>query len=108
MGNVETLAKKAIDYTDIGTVASDGWYLLARKHHYALEYERALVFYRKSNEGRFEKPRGAAGEERGFLPARLGIGQVQILMKGMWSFYWSIEVIVSNYWDRSWISKIHV
>lgn len=97
MGNVETLAKKAIEYTDIGTVASDGWYLLARKHHYAGEYERALLYYRKSNEGRFEKPRGAAGEERGFLPARLGIGQVQILMKDLGSAKFSFEKILTHY-----------
>ncbi|KAI5806443.1 hypothetical protein DFH27DRAFT_343528 [Peziza echinospora] len=97
MGNVETLAKKAIEYTDVNTVASDGWYLLARKHHFAGEFERALLFYRKSNEARFEKPRGAAGEERGFLPARLGIGQTQILMKDLGSAKFTFEKILTHY-----------
>ncbi|KAF8430352.1 hypothetical protein EV426DRAFT_556702 [Tirmania nivea] len=97
MGNVEALAKKAIEYTDIGTVASDGWYLLARKHHYAGEYERALSYYKKSNEGRFEKPRGAAGEERGYLPARLGMGQVQVLMKEYGPAKYTFEKILTHY-----------
>lgn len=87
MTNVETLAKKAIDYTDVNGVASDGYYLLARKFHYQGEHEKALMYYRKCNEARFEKPRGAAGEEKGYLPARVGIGQVQILMKGTFSTF---------------------
>lgn len=67
----ESLAKKAIEYSDVSAVTADGWYLLARKSHAEGEWERALGYYRRSDSMR-----------EGYLPAKMGIGQVQVLMKG--------------------------
>lgn len=38
---VETLARKAIEHTDVMAIASDGWYLLGRKAHYEGDLARA-------------------------------------------------------------------
>lgn len=67
----ELLAKKAIEYSDVAAVTADGWFSLARKAHVEGEYEKALGHYKRSDALR-----------EGYLPAKLGIGQVQILMKG--------------------------
>lgn len=67
----EVLAKKAIEYSDVAAVTADGYYMLGRKYHAESEWERALIHYRRSDSLR-----------EGWLPAKLGIGQVQVLMKG--------------------------
>lgn len=69
---VETLAHKAIQYTDVNAIASDGWYLLARKEHYSDNYEVAKDYY-----GRADEARG--GVDRGFLPAKFGAAQLAVL-----------------------------
>lgn len=69
---VESLARRAIELTDVNAVASDGWYLLARKEHYQDQLSRANDFY-----GRADSARG--GGDRGYLPARFGAAQVQVL-----------------------------
>ena len=70
----ETLARKAIEMTDVNAIASDGWYLLARKEHYqdSPNLANAIDYYTKSDSAR-------GGVDRGFLPAKLGIAQIQIL-----------------------------
>ena len=70
---VENLAKKAIELTDVNAIASDGWYLLARKEHYQDEPDLAKIgdFY-----GRADAARG--GGDRGYIPARFGIAQVLV------------------------------
>jgi RNA polymerase-associated protein CTR9 len=70
--NVDTLAHKAIQYTDVNAIASDGWYLLARKEHYDDNYELAKDYY-----GRADEARG--GVDRGFLPAKFGAAQLSVL-----------------------------
>ncbi|GAB1320128.1 protein required for normal CLN1 and CLN2 G1 cyclin expression [Madurella fahalii] len=70
--NVEALAHKAIQYTDVNAIASDGWYLLARKEHYAGELERASDYYRRADDAR-------GGAERGFLPAKFGVAQLSVM-----------------------------
>src|SRR3954453_17770595 len=45
---VETLARKAIEHTDVMPIASDGWYLLGRKSHYEGDAARAAEFYNRS------------------------------------------------------------
>jgi RNA polymerase-associated protein CTR9 len=82
----ETLARKAIEYTDVPAVASDGWYLLARKAHSEGDLEKALTFYRRSDTQR----------EGGYLPALFGIGQVEFLMKDITAAKITFEKIVSN------------
>jgi len=69
---VDSLAHKAIQYTDVNAIASDGWYLLARKEHYAGDMERASDYYRRADDAR-------GGTERGFLPAKFGIAQLSVL-----------------------------
>ncbi|CAI4219216.1 unnamed protein product [Parascedosporium putredinis] len=70
--NVETLAHKAIQYTDVNAVASDGWYLLARKEHYEGSINQASDFYRRADDAR-------GGTERGYLPAKFGAAQLSVL-----------------------------
>ncbi|THV55637.1 hypothetical protein BGAL_0005g00160 [Botrytis galanthina] len=72
MPNVEALAQKAIQYTDVNAIASDGWYLLARKEHFDDNYEKALDYY-----GRADDARG--GADRGYMPAKFGAAQLSVL-----------------------------
>jgi len=70
--NVDSLAHKAIQYTDVNAIASDGWYLLARKEHYAGDTERASDYYRRADDAR-------GGVERGYLPAKFGVAQLSVM-----------------------------
>lgn len=70
--SVDSLAHKAISYTDVNAIASDGWYLLARKEHYSDNSEVAKDYY-----GRADEARG--GIDRGFLPAKFGAAQLAVL-----------------------------
>lgn len=70
--NVDTLAHKAIRFTDVNAIASDGWYLLARKEHQDSQFEPAADYYRRADEAR-------GGAERGFLPAKFGAAQLSVL-----------------------------
>ncbi|OIW33488.1 tetratricopeptide repeat protein 1 [Coniochaeta ligniaria NRRL 30616] len=72
LANVDALAHKAIQYTDVNAIASDGWYLLARKEHYAGDVERAADYYRRSDDAR-------GGTDRGYLPAKFGAAQLTVL-----------------------------
>ncbi|KAK3074418.1 protein required for normal CLN1 and CLN2 G1 cyclin expression [Teratosphaeriaceae sp. CCFEE 6253] len=72
--NVERLARRAIERTDVNATASDGWYLLARKEHYeGGDLGKAAEYYGKADLAR-------GGEERGFLPAKFGVAQLRTLM----------------------------
>ncbi|KAI5819911.1 hypothetical protein BZA77DRAFT_275002 [Pyronema omphalodes] len=82
----EKLARRALEYTDVPAVASDGWYMLARKAHAEGEYVQALSCYRKSDQSR----------QGGWLPAKIGAGQVQILMKDIPSAKLTFETIVNE------------
>ncbi|KAJ0309056.1 hypothetical protein COL5a_001176 [Colletotrichum fioriniae] len=72
LGTVDSLAHKAIQYTDVNAIASDGWYLLARKEHYTGDPERASDFYRRADDAR-------GGAERGYMPAKFGAAQLAVL-----------------------------
>ena len=72
LANVDALAHKAIQYTDVNAIASDGWYLLARKEHYDEDFSRASDFYRRADEAR-------GGLDRGYLPAKFGAAQLSVL-----------------------------
>lgn len=69
---VDVLAHKAIHYTDVNAIASDGWYLLAKKEHYEGNLDRAADYYRRADEAR-------GGAERGYLPAKFGAAQLSVL-----------------------------
>lgn len=70
--NADKLAHKAIQYTDVNAIASDGWYLLARKEHYAGDVEKATDYYRRADEAR-------GGTETGYLPAKFGVAQLSVM-----------------------------
>lgn len=70
--NAEKLAHKAIQYTDVNAIASDGWYLLARKAHYNGDIEEASDYYRRADDAR-------GGTDTGYLPAKFGVAQLSVL-----------------------------
>ncbi|KAG5984300.1 hypothetical protein E4U55_005363 [Claviceps digitariae] len=70
--NAEKLAHKAIQYTDVNAIASDGWYLLARKAHYNGDTEKANDYYRRADDAR-------GGTDTGYLPAKFGVAQLSVL-----------------------------
>lgn len=69
--NVDPLARKAIEQTDSSAIASDGWYLLARKEHNKNEFTRAKDYYNRSDQAR-------GGNEKGYWPAKFGNIQMMI------------------------------
>ena len=72
LDHVDMLAHKAIQYTDVNAIASDGWYLLARKEHYGGDVDRAADYYRRSDDAR-------GGSDRGYLPAKFGVSQLSVV-----------------------------
>ncbi|KAK4091214.1 hypothetical protein Purlil1_4228 [Purpureocillium lilacinum] len=70
--NAEKLAHKAIQYTDVNAIASDGWYLLARKAHYNGDTDKASDYYRRADDAR-------GGTDTGYLPAKFGVAQLSVL-----------------------------
>ncbi|KAI9841496.1 MAG: hypothetical protein M1837_000657 [Sclerophora amabilis] len=89
MPTVESLARKAIELTDVNAVASDGWYLLARKEHLSNETSRSSDFYRRADEAR-------GGGDRGYLPAKFGIAQLQILLNDLDGAKFRLEKIIQH------------
>lgn len=71
--NVEMLGKKAIEFSDVGQISSEAYYLMGRKHQQSGEYDLARQCYVRSESAR---------DDGSFLPAKLGSGQIQILNKG--------------------------
>ncbi|KAJ2967051.1 hypothetical protein NQ176_g9853 [Zarea fungicola] len=70
--NADKLAHKAIQYTDVNAIASDGWYVLARKAHYNGETDHANDFYRRADDAR-------GGTDTGYFPAKFGAAQLSVL-----------------------------
>ncbi|KAF2823742.1 protein prenylyltransferase [Ophiobolus disseminans] len=69
----QTVARRAIDLTDVNAIASDGWYQLARKAHTEGDATEASTCYTKSDQAR-------GGDERGYIPAKFGSAQMNVLM----------------------------
>lgn len=88
MANVDNLAHKAIAYTDVNAIASDGWYLLARKEHYEGNVDRAADYYRRADEAR-------GGAERGYIPAKFGSAQVSALKNDFGEAKFRLEKIAN-------------
>ncbi|KAI0110492.1 hypothetical protein GGR51DRAFT_511405 [Nemania sp. FL0031] len=84
---VDSLANKAIQYTDVNAIASDGWYLLAKKEHYSGNVETATDFYRRADEAR-------GGLERGYLPAKFGVAQLSVLNNDLGEAKLRLEKII--------------
>ncbi|KAH0558716.1 hypothetical protein GP486_004639 [Trichoglossum hirsutum] len=89
MNHVENLARKSIEYTDVNAIASDGWYLLARKSHYDNNYERSSEYYRRADEAR-------GGMDKGYLPAKFGIAQLQVLAGDLDGAKFRLEKIIQQ------------
>lgn len=88
---VDSLARKAIELTDVNAVASDGWYLLARKEHYQdrPDLAKADEFYQKADLAR-------GGGDKGYLPARFGLVQIQILQRDYDGAKFRLEKIIQQ------------
>ncbi|CAJ2509931.1 Uu.00g058310.m01.CDS01 [Anthostomella pinea] len=87
MSHVDSLANKAIQYTDVNAIASDGWYLLARKEHFSGNVETATGYYRRADEAR-------GGLERGYLPAKFGVAQLSVLNNDLGEAKLRLEKII--------------
>jgi RNA polymerase-associated protein CTR9 len=74
--NADKLAHKAIQYTDVNAIASDGWYLLAKKEHYHGNSNRASDYYRRADDAR-------GGADLGYLPAKFGVAQLSVLQNDL-------------------------
>ena len=79
MEKVERTARKAIDLTDSNAIASDGWYLLARKEHQSGDTVKALEYYQRADAARGGTEQDSANRNQGYLPARFGIAQIRML-----------------------------
>ncbi|KAK4570021.1 protein required for normal CLN1 and CLN2 G1 cyclin expression [Recurvomyces mirabilis] len=87
--NVERLARRAIEQTDVNAVASDGWYLLARKEHYeGTDLAKAADYYSKADQAR-------GGDEKGYLPAKFGAAQLKTLMADLDGAKFRLDKIIS-------------
>lgn len=72
LDKAQTVSRRAIDLTDVNAIASDGWYHLARKAHTEGDIADASMCYTKSDQAR-------GGDERGYIPAKFGSAQMNVL-----------------------------
>lgn len=88
---VESLARKAIELTDVNAIASDGWYLLARREHYQddPDLSKANDYYSRADAAR-------GGGDKGYLPARFGMVQIQVLLQDIDGAKFRLEKIIQN------------
>ena len=88
---VEGLSRRAIELTDVNAIASDSWFLLARKEHEQQppNLQKAGDFYNKADNAR-------GGGDRGFLPAKFGITQIQILNGDLDGAKFRLEKIIQH------------
>ncbi|KAI2630924.1 tetratricopeptide [Hypoxylon sp. NC1633] len=87
--HVDSLANKAIQYTDVNAIASDGWYLLARKEHFSGNFETAADYYRRADEAR-------GGLEKGYLPAKFAVAQLSVLNNDLGEAKLRLEKIIQS------------
>ena len=90
MDQVESFAKKAVELSGNTTIASDGWYLRARKEHYNEDYSKANNFYAKADTAR-------GGDERGFLPAKIGMAQLMVQQGDVDGAKFRLEKIIQQH-----------
>ncbi|CBY00969.1 hypothetical protein IAQ61_011872 [Plenodomus lingam] len=85
----ETVAMRAISLTDTNAIASDGWHLRAKKAHHEEDIAKAAEYYSKSDQAR-------GGEERGFIPAKFGLAQMNVLMSNYDGAKFRLEKILQQ------------
>lgn len=86
---VDRLARQAIEATDVNAIASDGWYLLARKEHWENNVARAAEYYGKADLAR-------GGEDKGYLPAKFGAAQLKVVSGDLDGAKFRLEKIVQQ------------
>ena len=86
---VEPLARKAIEQTDVNAVASDGWYLLARKEHNMGEIQKASDYYNRADQAR-------GGADKGYLPAKFGGIQIMVQTKNFDDAKFRLEKLLQS------------
>ena len=86
---MEPLARKAIEQTDTNAIASDGWYLLARKEHNRGDFEKAADYYSRADQAR-------GGAEKGFWPAKFGVIQVMIQLQDLDGAKFRLEKLLQS------------
>jgi RNA polymerase-associated protein CTR9 len=84
-----TVARRAIDLTDVNAIASDGWYHLARKAHMEHDLTEAASCYTRSDQAR-------GGDERGYIPAKFGSAQMNVLMQNYDGAKFRLEKILQQ------------
>ena len=69
----ESVAQKALEMADVNAIASDSWYLLARKEHYqeSPNWSKVDHLYSQADDAR-------GGNDRGLIPAVFGSVQAQV------------------------------
>ena len=85
----EKLARNAIELTDVNAIASDGWYLRARKEHQEENIAAASQYYLRADQAR-------GGEDRGYLPAKFGVAQIKVLQQDFDGAKFRLEKIVQT------------
>ncbi|KAK5953814.1 protein required for normal CLN1 and CLN2 G1 cyclin expression [Knufia fluminis] len=68
---VDPLSRKAIEQTDVNAVASDAWFVRARKEHVNGNIQLANDAYNRADQAR-------GGQNAGFFPAKFG--QIQLMI----------------------------
>jgi len=88
---VEALARKAIELTDVNAIASDGWYLLARKEHSqdSPDFSKITDFYARADAAR-------GGGDKGYVPARFGLAQIQVLQQDVDGAKFRLEKVIQT------------
>ncbi|KAH7087631.1 hypothetical protein FB567DRAFT_592304 [Paraphoma chrysanthemicola] len=89
MKKAQTVARRAIDLTDVNAIASDGWYQLARKAHQEGDTTDAAACYAKSDQAR-------GGDERGYIPAKFGSAQMNVLTQNYDGAKFRLEKILQQ------------
>ncbi|CAN9221305.1 unnamed protein product [Alternaria alternata] len=89
LAKTEDVAKRAIELTDTNAIASDGWYLRAKVAHQQENTSLAAEYYQKSDQAR-------GGEERGFVPAKFGLAQMNVLMNNYDGAKFRLEKILQQ------------
>lgn len=86
---VDRLARQAVQATDVNAIASDGWYLLARKEHYEDNIALATDYYNRADQAR-------GGDDKGYMPAKFGAAQLKIMTKDYSGAKFRLEKIVQQ------------
>ncbi|KAJ6281920.1 hypothetical protein J3E71DRAFT_198274 [Bipolaris maydis] len=89
VNKTEDVARRAIELTDTNAIASDGWYLRAKVAHQQDNIALAAEYYSKSDQAR-------GGEERGFIPAKFGLAQMNVLMSNYDGAKFRLEKILQQ------------